>query len=118
MTRWRIWCLGLLVWTALLVAPNPTTELGLDDVLAEYKYAAAKTLHVVAYGCMAFFAGWLRTPMRYRWGLVFVLMAHGTVTELIQTQIEGRTGTLRDVGYDHAGVCLGLLLGWKWWTAP
>jgi hypothetical protein len=46
------------------------------------------------------------------------LMAHGTITELIQLHVPGRSGSLHDVALDQLGITLGMLASWKWWTAP
>jgi VanZ family protein len=48
---------------------------------------------------------------------MFGVMAHAAATELIQLKIAGRSGQLTDVGIDHVGVLLGLMLTWKWWSA-
>jgi hypothetical protein len=91
------------------MAPGTVQETGLLFILA-------KILHVVAYAGLAILSGWLRLPCRWRWVILFIIMAHAPVTELLQLNIEGRTGTLRDVGLDHLGIGLGLLLTWKWWA--
>jgi VanZ family protein len=76
-----------------------------------------KSAHLLAYSLFALLSGWLRVPARYRWMLLFFMMTHGTLTEIIQQHI-GRTGCLEDVGLNNAGVLLGVLIGWKWWTDP
>jgi len=86
--------------------------------LAPHRFLLAKALHITAYAVLAGLSGWLRVPCRFRWILLFVLMAHATATELLQLHVEGRTGDLRDVGLDHLGIGLGLLLTWKWWSDP
>jgi hypothetical protein len=80
---------------------------------------AAKTLHVGAYAFLTVMAAWLRVPVRYRFLLIFFLMAHATVTEVLQqvlVEIVGRTGSLWDVALDQLGITLGLLLAWRWWV--
>ena len=68
---------------------------------------------------LAILTGWLRAPVTQRFLLMFLLMAHATVTELIQEatfEVAGRSGELHDVGFDHLGIALGVMLSWKWWT--
>ncbi len=60
----------------------------------------------------------LRVPCRFRWMLLFVIMVHAPATELLQQFVEGRTGMLSDVGLDHLGIALGLLLTWQRWSVP
>ena len=84
--------------------------------------AADWAFHLLAMvnAAVALFAGltgWLSAPARYRCLLMFLLMAHATVTELIQLNVEGRTGTLQDVAFDQVGIALGTILTWKWWRA-
>jgi VanZ family protein len=39
------------------------------------------------------------------------LLGHGALTEFLQQFVEGRTGTLFDVGLDTIGVLVGLAIG-------
>jgi hypothetical protein len=115
---WRrrgvIWLVYIIVWTIGLLMPmEPTTGQAVTP-----RYIAAKILHVTAYAGLAALSGWLHVPCRWRWLLLFVIMAHAPATELLQLNIQGRTGKLLDVGFDHLGIGLGLLLTWRWWSAP
>ena len=116
--RWLVWWLYVLAWSIALVVPLPNSigpeghELSLHN-----KFLIAKGLHLLAYAILAALTGWVASPMRYRWLLAALLMAHATVTELIQLHITNRTGQLEDVGLDHVGLLLGMLCTWKWWTA-
>jgi hypothetical protein len=115
---WRglVWLLYFLAWTAALLLPMPGgTPPGLEWV-TPWKFSLAKSLHLAAYAVLAVLSGWLHVPLRFRWILLFIIMAHAPVTELIQLRVEGRTGSLHDVGLDHLG--LGLVLSWKWWSDP
>jgi VanZ family protein len=106
-------------WTAALVMPiNSPGEWHVSGIHIDLKFLVAKTLHVSGYALLAGLAGWLRVPPRYRWVLMFVIMGHATMTEMIQEHVEGRTGNLHDVAYDHVGIALGTLLTWRWWSAP
>ena len=124
MWQWRWWVWGgcLVAWTAALLYPVvPAIGLERTEELLTIRAIIAKTVHISAYAFLAGLSGWLRARARYRWLLVFVLMAHATVTELIQWWMEqmswsSRHGQLTDVGFDNLGILIGLLATWKWWT--
>jgi hypothetical protein len=118
--RWSLWSLYVLAWTTALLMPVPVhghwtvTELEID-----LRFLLAKTLHVSAYAVLAGLTGWLQAPLRLRFVLMFFVMGHATLTEVLQYSIEclGRSGELLDVGLDNVGILIGTLLTWKWWTA-
>jgi VanZ family protein len=114
--RWSICSAFFLLWTILLLVPIPDTG-PLEDLPPGRREIVAKFVHVITYALLAVMGGWLHVTVRWRWALLFVLMAHGTLTELLQTQV-GRGGSLGDVGWDHLGVLLGLAATWKWWSRP
>jgi VanZ family protein len=117
--RFLIWLTYALCWTVALVAPiRDQTPWVVTSVDIDLKYVLAKTAHVIGYALFAGLTGWLGVGRRIRWLMMFVLMSHATVTELIQEFVPGRHGSLYDVAFDHAGVALGLLLTWKWWRHP
>ncbi len=116
--RWLIWIVYVAAWTTALLMPVPETNWAIQGVEIDLRYLFAKFVHISAYAVLAALSGWLRLPYRYRWLLVFFVMAHGTVTELIQDYTPHRTGALGDVGFDNLGVAIGLLLTWKWWADP
>jgi VanZ family protein len=117
--RWLIWSIYLACWTVALVAPIPNQEPWVvTPINIDLKYLFAKSLHVAGYGLLAILSGWLHVQEKMRWRLMFLLLSHGTVTELIQQYVKGRSGHLHDVAYDQVGVALGLLLTWKWWSEP
>jgi VanZ family protein len=112
--RWTMWIAFLALWTIGLLAP--ITNVGpLEDMPIGRKYIVMKSAHVSAYALLTILSGWLNVSIRYRWLLLFFIMAHAPVTELLQIPV-GRGGSLDDVGYDHLGVFLGLLMTWKWWS--
>ena len=115
--RWLVWLTYAAAWTTALLMPVPdvgnwSTGAGGIDL----RYVFAKCVHVSAYALFACLTAWLRVPPRYRAPLLFVVMVHATITELLQNFTSHRTGCLEDVGFDHLGVALGLLLTWRWWT--
>jgi VanZ family protein len=121
--RWLIWGVYVTAWTIALLyprAPHAGVE-EIDALIEPSRYLIAKSIHVSAYAVMTLLTAWLGAPLRYRWLLVFLLMVHGTATEMGQwsMQVAGwsvRIGQLHDVAYDNLGVLIGLLIGWKWWT--
>jgi VanZ family protein len=116
--RWLLWSGYAALWTTLLVLPSSTVELLPGrDIVGDRKYLVVKTVHVAAYAVMTILSGALQVPARWRWVLVFVLMGHGTLTEIIQKYcVSGRTGELEDVAFDNIGILIGLLLSWSWWV--
>jgi hypothetical protein len=120
--RWLFWSAYVVLWTTALLFPVvPETGITeIDDFIAPNHYPVAKIGHVTAYAVMTLLTAWLNAPMRYRWLLVFFLMAHATATEMGQWTMRWmawseRIGHLHDVAYDNVGVLIGLLLGWRWW---
>ncbi len=112
----------LLCWTVALLYPSaPALGRQIDELISPYHFAIAKTVHVIAYATLAILTGWLRVRPGYRWLMLFVIMAHATATEMGQwimkeMHVSTRTGELYDVAFDNAGIFLGLLASWKWWT--
>ena len=114
---WLIWAIYTLLWTAALVLPKTALEVeGLDEVISGYRVYIAKGVHVAAYAVWAVLTAVLPVPIRFRCLLVFLLMGHATVTELIQEHVPGRSGHLHDVALDHLGVTLGVVASWRYWT--
>jgi VanZ family protein len=74
----------------------------------------SKTAHVCGYALLSIFAGCLpvRVGWRVAWWLFLVL--HAGLTEFIQLFVDGRSGTLRDVGLDLSGIMLGWVLLSAW----
>jgi VanZ family protein len=113
-----IWSVFFVAWTVALLVPIPSGAGAGRHWLAEHKFYLAKGLHVTAYAVLAVLSAGLRLPCRFRWIILFVIMVHATVTELLQQFVETRTGLLSDVGLDHLGIALGLLVTWKRWSDP
>jgi VanZ family protein len=99
--------LGL--WTWKLLEPYPVPEdlrKGLADL--ELDFLAAKALHAGGYAFLTVLAMTMPVARRWRWGLVGFLVLHGVGTEIGQTFVENRTGTVRDAIIDWCGIALGL----------
>jgi VanZ family protein len=115
--RWLVWWGYVVLWTTALLLPLETIEkLPASDLLGSYRYLFAKSLHVAAYAMMAILCGWLHLPARLRWIMVYFLIGHATLTEVLQKYvIPGRIGLLEDVAIDQVGITIGLVLSCKWW---
>jgi hypothetical protein len=117
--RWLVWLVYAGAWTTALLMPVPDVgNWTVGDDKIDLRFLFSKFVHVSAYALLAALTGWLQVPARYRAPLLFVVMAHATVTELLQNVTPHRTGCLEDVGIDQFGIALGLLATWRWWTAP
>lgn len=98
----------LAVWTWKLLEPAPVPErlrLALD--LSGLAFLAAKCLHLTGYAVLAALGGSLVPGRRWRRAVVVFLALHGVGTEIGQTYVPNRTGRVRDVVIDWAGIALG-----------
>jgi len=112
-----IWIIYTAMWTTALLTPQPARIA--DEVLTrENAFYASKTLHVSCYAGLAILSGWLRARSPWRWLLLIFLSAHALGTEFAQRFVPHRTPSWGDVGWDHLGIVFGILLSWRWWTAP
>lgn len=102
--------LGL--WTWKLLDPTPVPDGLLDRFGPGARFAAAKGLHLGGYCALALLAVTLPVRGYWRWFLVGLLALHGVATEIGQTFVPGRTGSVRDVLIDWAGIALGVLV-WR-----
>jgi VanZ family protein len=115
--RWTLWGIYVAIWTTGLLLPLGTLDsIPEPDFVVSRKYLFAKSIHVIAYAFLALFSAWLRVPARYRWLLIFFIMAHATATEHLQLLVD-RGGSLFDVGYDTVGITVGIILSWNHWVS-
>ena len=112
--RWVIWVLYVIAWTKALLTENPVRP-GNNPALQYQLFLFSKTVHVTAYALLAALSGWLHVPPRSRWLLLVFMSLHAFLTEFGQHFYETRHPSLRDVGLDHLGILLGVLLTWSWW---
>ena len=109
-----LWLMCLGVWTLALLTAFPVQVK--DAVLPpQAGYPACKLLHISAYAFLAAFAAWLLPENRMRFLPLVFLSLHAFGTEFLQQFVESRTGSLPDVGFNHVGIGLGLLLTWWKW---
>jgi VanZ family protein len=111
---WIIWLCYAVGWTLALLTPQPVhvRDAVMSARPAEY---SSKLLHVCAYLGFTVLSGILRIPVPYRWLMLVFLSLHAAGTEYLQQFVPDRTPALEDIAYDHVGIVLGFLVGWKWW---
>lgn len=103
-----VFALVLGAWTWELLAENPVPPEISELIPNEWKFWLAKGLHVVGYAVLAVLAAVLPVPRLYFWLVIGFLALHGLATEVGQTFVTGRHGSVRDVLLDWAGIGLGL----------
>jgi VanZ family protein len=96
-------------WTYELLAENPVPESVRRAIPAGWSFWLAKGLHVGAYAALTVLGGLLPVSRTAFYGVVGLLVLHGVAGEVGQTFVPGRTGSVRDVALDWAGIGLGLL---------
>jgi VanZ family protein len=116
--RWLVWGVYVVIWSVALLRPEPAHVSEVVFPEHETRFLAAKSLHVGAYALFAILSAWLPVPRRWRWLLIMLISAHGMATEFFQQFVPDRSASWRDVGFDHVGLVLGVLLSWKWWRRP
>jgi len=114
LVRWLALLLVLTVWTMALLTPQPV-QAAQAVLPPEMEFPTAKTLHVGAYAFLTVLACRLPRGGPCRWLPLAVLSLHGLGTEYLQQFVESRCGCWQDVGLDHVGIALGLLVGWIGW---
>jgi len=112
--RWLLWCVFVVIWTTALLTTEPVHVA--HAVLApRFIFPMSKMLHVSAYALLAILSGWVIVPVRRRWILLVFMSLHAFGTEFFQQFVPERGPSLRDVGIDHIGIAIGLLLSCTWW---
>lgn len=99
----------LLVWTWKLVEPHPVPAALEQELPADWRFWLSKAVHFSMY-LLLFLLGTWGLGWRWRWRVVGLLLLHAGLTELVQTWVPHRHGSLRDVLIDSGGVFAGLLL--------
>jgi hypothetical protein len=114
---WLIWFAFAAIWTVGLILPMPGDAPFHGPLHITFKFILHKTIHILAYVCWTVITIRLPVPARYRWLLMYFLMLHACLTELLQLHVSTRSGDLMDVLFDQTGIGLGVLISWKRWTA-
>lgn len=107
----------LLLWTWKLLDPHPVPD-PMRDFLSYWDwlpFVLAKCLHT---GCYAFLTAlaliWVTTRRGKVIAVGFMLL-HGVGTEIGQTYVPNRVGSVKDVLIDSTGVALGVI-AMRWLT--
>lgn len=103
---WALWVASLALLTYGLLTPN-LPEIGGGSLPDDTDFWVSKAVHVGSYAYLSLLVALLARTARGEAGLRLLLIAHGAATEGLQTFVEGRYGSLQDVGIDSAGVILG-----------
>jgi hypothetical protein len=96
----------LALWTWKLLSPNPVPEIIRGGIGVDWMFFLAKTLHGGAYAFLTVL-GALAFP-RHKWWLVAFLALHGVGSEIGQTFVPNRFGSVRDVLIDWGGIVAGV----------
>jgi hypothetical protein len=119
---WSAWCVATLAWTAALTLPINAPVFGATEEMRTLtRLILSKGAHLSIYAAWAFVTGWLQPRVKVRIFLLIFLMAHGVGTEwcqLLTYDILGRHGSLRDAALDQLGILVGVIAGYRYWTAP
>lgn len=116
--RWILWAIVTVVWTVALVTEITGPSFGDTEEMRNFtRIFLAKSAHLAIYAGWTVLTGWLKAPLKVRIFLLMFLMFHAVGTEWRQTYIE-RSGKLSDAALDHLGIFLGVLISFRWWTAP
>jgi VanZ family protein len=114
---WTVWLVLIGLWALALLTPQPV-QIEKQVIPEEALFSASKGLHVAAYAFLTGIAAWLPVPRGWRWLPIIVMSLHGCATEFFQQYVPSRHGCLEDVGIDHIGIALGLLLTLSRWRRP
>lgn len=104
-----IFAVFLGLWTWKLLEPNPVPEAVRSGIPTDLKFILAKILHAGAYAFLTVLAAFLPVRRPYFWMVVLTLAIHGMGTEIGQTYVENRHGSVLDVLIDWFGIGLGLM---------
>ena len=108
-----LFIVSLIAWTVALLVPIPSRS---SEVLGgeHNKFLFGKSLHASAYAYLTILAGYLSLSIRERWWVLGLLSFHGFATEFFQLFVN-RSASWKDVGIDHIGIAIGLLIATRRW---
>ncbi len=109
--RWSVWwsLLALLTWALLSPQPPRVAQALLPE---EMTFSASKAVHICAYAFLTLLVLWLPATRQQRVALWLVLASHAVLTEVGQTFVPGRHGSIYDVGINLLGLSLGLVVSY------
>ena len=104
----------LFTWKLLQPQPVPPAIQGeLHAIFPGLLFLLAKLAHLLGYAVLVLLGGTVLRSQLGRVLLIVVLLLHAIGTELGQSFIPNRTGTIRDVIIDLLGIALGaIILTW------
>ena len=105
-----VWLTSLVVWTFLLLDPNPIPPQ--LQPAPDLSYFLAKSLHVCGYSWCTLLGLWLWRGLTWRIVFAGFMVWHGIATEVIQSYIPTRHGSEKDVAFDTLGIMLACLVTW------
>jgi VanZ family protein len=111
--RFAVFAIVLALWTWKLLSPNPVPESVSSLISGDWRFWLAKSLHAGAYAFLTLLALTLPVPRYWRWYFVGLLAFHGAMTEVGQTFVPNRSGSVRDVLLDWLGIALASAC-WPW----
>lgn len=114
--RWVVWIAYTAAWTVALLTPQPV-HVAAAILPKDTGFYYSKALHIAAYAGLVVLTAWLRVTPRVRWLLLLFVSAHGFATEYLQNFVPERVASWRDVGIDHVGIVLGMILSAESWLA-
>jgi VanZ family protein len=101
----------VVAWAALIFALSSVPDLGTG--LGGWDVALRKIAHAAEFGILA--ALLVRALRRPGWAIALGV-AYAISDEVHQSFVEGRQGTVLDVGIDSVGIVVGALLAARRWT--
>lgn len=105
-----LFAVSLGLWTLKLLEPNPLPP-AIKDLVSWSEwlvFGLAKALHVGAYAYCTVVGRLAVVSPRWKFGVVLLMLLHGVGTEIGQTYVPNRAGSVRDVLFDAVGVFVGL----------
>ena len=113
---WVAWFLFVAAWSTALLTPHPTKVAEAVFANADHRYRAAKSLHVLAYFVLTVLTALLPARRPLNALLLLFPSLHALTTEGLQNFVPTRTGSWKDVGFDHIGIGVGFaVVGvWHW----
>ena len=112
MNRHRlIFAILMVIWTWLLLKPNPVPEMLSQSLLEDVKFYLSKCVHFGTFAFLAFYGTYRMSPANWKWLWLF-LFFYGIASEIgqyIGNEYFGtnRHGCIQDVLIDTGGVLLG-----------
>jgi VanZ family protein len=106
------WIVSISVLTWKLLDPNPIPK-GMEPPI-DLAYLLAKSFHVCCYSFVTALGLWLSPSPKWRIGYVALMVWHAIGTEIAQSYIPTRSGSVKDVAFDYLGITIGCLVIWAW----